>query len=178
MMAKGILKSPSAAIIEETEERGELESTATRGRRGSHKLQWDEEKLRQNALELEALEHAHPVDEPKTPYARMSSSPERSLSDGAIDEVNGGGGGSFDESDSSINRKHSWSTTASEPDDDNDHHDNVSNPDLLHVHTPEEEQRFLKHRREHYQMRNALLLGKQLLLSDPEVDDNDDGDGK
>lgn len=170
-MAKGILKSPSAEECEDCVRSGGPQ-------RGSRKLQWDEEALRQNALELEQLEHAHPVTEPKTPFARCSESPERALSSPAGEhgtcgkDAEGGDGrpdgaaGGMGATEKRQRRNSSWSTSSE--DDTQLGYDAEEDLAAVHEHGPEEEKRFREHRRQHYQMRNALRLGKQLLSSEDE----------
>lgn len=160
-MAKGILKSAAADDDDPTGDH----------RRNSRRLQWDEEKLRANALELEALEHNFPVDEPKTPYARAADSPERhgdSAEDG--EERRGEGGESAGSGERK--RKLSWTSSSEEggsaacsgaSDDDDDALDDLH---ALHKHSEEEEEAFRQHRKLHYDMHEAIVKGRALVDSD------------
>lgn len=114
--------------------------------RKSRKLKWDEEALQEAQAELDALERCNPVDEPKTPFVHgvraPSKSPVRSSSS---------------EEETAPKRKasaSSWSTTSEEEEEE-------ENGDLT-------ESSFEEHRKDHYQMRNALSKGKHLIETDDE----------
>lgn len=124
------------------------EKSGSECERKSRKLKWDEEALQEAQAELDALERCHPVTEPKTPFVHGVRTPSKSPVREPEDDA---------ESKATKPRSSSWSTTSEEEEE-----------EYKEEEIEEMSESFEEHRKEHYQMRDALKLGRHLIETDDE----------
>ena len=163
-MTKGILKA-AAGNIEGESPKSVTSSTSGYSGRKSRKLQWDEEALKEAQQELSTLDRTCPVDEPKTPFIHGIRSPSKSPSESPPTITKFHQAEEEEEEDDEVEGRvkkfsSNWSTTSSEGEDLSASAGDASD--------------FEVHRRDHYKMKEALKLGRHLVETESEMEEESD----